>query len=119
MALIGFRLWYYHDILPNTVYAKSVPVVADLWGYRQKARAGCATCSIFSWMAGSTSGFRCWLRAGMGAARNLGRIEERRESKELALAWNSRGIQLIFVVLSGGNVFLRYRFLSGCTRSSV
>jgi len=114
MALILFRLIYYHDILPNTVYAKSVAVVADFWGYRQKAGAGLRHLSHF-FLDGRFSLWLPVLVAG-GVLALRGTPSESKDAKDRR-NWRWLGIlaaiQLIFVALSGGNVFLRYRFLSG------
>lgn len=113
-ALILFRLIYYHDILPNTVHSKSIAIVADRWGYWQKASAGVRHLShffldgrFFLWLPALIVGAVLGLRGKPDPSKAA---ESRRRWQWLAIL---AGIQVVFVALSGGNVFLRYRFLSG------
>jgi hypothetical protein len=104
-AVLLFRFIYYGELLPNTVYSKSIALVPELDVYLGKIGRGLVHCGhyfldarLFLWIPLLVLAF---------AGKLTGRAAVmRRWAAALAL------IQLAFVIISGGNVFLRYRFLS-------
>jgi len=104
-ALLLFRLLYYHDWLPNTVYSKSIPLSPDASLYLDRIAKGLQHILHFFLDGRFTLWLPVWI-VGMGLCCSW------RREKLLRWALALVGIQLVFVAASGGNVFLRYRFLS-------
>jgi len=104
--LLMFRLLYYHDWLPNTVYSKSIPLVPGASVYLGKLARG-FTQAFHFFLDGR---FAMWLPLwvlGLLLIRKSWR-QERIYRWALALGV----VQFTFVVVSGGNLFHRYRFLA-------
>jgi len=103
-ALTLFRLFYYHDWLPNTVYAKSIALVPEMQVYRGKIARGLSHTLDF-FLDGR---FYLWLPVLCLGLPSVLKKSDPAARWAVALVF----IQLVFVVVSGGNVFGRYRFLA-------
>lgn len=102
--LVAFRLVYYQDWLPNTVYAKSVALVPESAVYGEKILAGLK--HVFHFFLDGR--FLLWLPVLV-----IGQLISPRCQRPMrGWAWVLMLLQTGFVIISGGNIFLRYRFLS-------
>jgi hypothetical protein len=104
LALVLFRLIYYGDWQPNTVYAKATPLVGQVQVYQEKMMQGAG----HLWHFFRDARLVLWLPLLC-----FGLFKTPAEYKRLRnAAVGLILIQFLFILASGGNVFGRYRFLS-------
>ena len=114
--LLIFRLVYYQGVLPNTVYAKSIALVSDRYVYFDKLSRGFRHGIHFLFDGRFYLWFPALCFGALCCRKNFLLFNKQESTNTFTRAWRWAlaigSIQLLFILVSGGNVFFRYRFFS-------